>query len=60
MKVDIDDGVAEEIARGELARLYMFEISNHFMQNQTLTKERFFELGKEATSKFKTELDRTI
>jgi len=56
MELDINEEVREEIIKGELARLYMTEISNHFVSNNSLSKDKYFECGKKAVSIFRKEL----
>jgi len=49
----------EEIALGELAKLYMAEISKHFLEDDTLTKHRFLQIEDEAISIFKETLEKS-
>jgi len=55
MELTID--IKEEIALGELAKLYMADISKHFLETDTLTKRRFLQIEEEAIIKFKEALE---
>ena len=54
---DMNEQILELVAKGELARIYMAEISNHFIHNNNLTKNEFFKLGKNATNRMRNELN---
>ena len=57
MEPTITKDMREEIALGELAKLYMADISKHFLETDTLTKQRFLQIEEEAILKFKETLE---
>jgi lipoate-protein ligase A len=59
MTINLNDELREEIALGELAKLYMAGISKHFLETDTLTKQRFLQIEEESISKFKETLERS-
>jgi len=60
MKIEITDTLKDVIIKGELARRYMVEISGHFVQNKTLSKDDFFKLGKRVVIESKKEVNKQL